>query len=894
LRQIVLSLVLLCSLGATALAGVNAKKVDLTKLPCSNETSCIKKCSAKAPAACDRLTKLIDSDLNFYRDPHYTLDAARLDTFTRARTALGPVCDAGVKRACVLLGRLEEQGRGGPADIATATTRFTSACNAGEGVGCLALGHAQEAGTIIAGDRGLDSYNRGCTAGNQDACAEAAMFALNDGPTGLATVGAACDAGSARACESAGILYHDGFMTTAADRTLAQRYLDRGCELGSKYSCETADDDEDRDYTKACYHAPDVVNCSIAANTASDDDARRELTDRACRLGDLDDCKTHAALYAGKNDKKSRAIVAADFTRACDAGHDWACVEVFKQDVPGIEYNEKLPKKVSPAAKKKAKQALARLETMCADNSERSCYLVGRIYQFDVYVPRDLPRALTAIRAYCTLSASTDCYEATELESRIAFETDQKACGTGDLAACERFGRSYLAEPKAAKDALTKACDGHVASACAALAYEAVASGDAEAAAIVLASCKAGTLADCEYLAMFDNVPAANEEAGRQGCALGSASLCVSVGSRTGNESDAFIAFTRACQLDATSDGCAERDRLAAGQHERDDDAACVKHDGAACMRVGDRKAATVPAEALAAYRDACGARLAEGCTAAAAILVQTGQRDQAITLWVTACTASVAGACGQAAPYLRPTDPKDKGTAQYRDVLDRGCAQGDTALCDEAKFGYAPPVVAPETVHDTTAPTRYDGGPHRKRFAIDGRLEGGLGSMSRTSQPTVSAYFAGLDLRGRTAGKTSLVGMLRASIAYDAQKKIGFDGAAGLGLDYALGPIHLEALGLGGRDAVGDARSGDPTILGVLPATYVGFVAGGWLQGGSWNLGLAWDKLYRGGEPDESRFALTVDLRRSSKRFGLGLRKTSFADDANTKGTSFFAYLGW
>jgi hypothetical protein len=428
---------------------------------------------------------------------------------------------------------------------------------------------------------------------------------------------------------------------------------------------------------------------------------------------------------------------------------------------------------------------------LCASPFAQACYLVGRAYGTGFYVARDPVKADAAIAAYCTLDGDPQgCSEARSLDGKADAKADGSACDAGDLVACERLGQNDYAEDKARTAALTKACAGQVASACAAIAHEAAVTGDATAIATVMTSCKSGVASDCEFLTHYEDIPlATREEAQRQGCTHGSAQLCFAVGAAATDDDARLAAFARACQLDAASGGCYERDQIVASRQPP-------------------------PTET----------------------------------------------------PYVPPAI--------------------DTTVATAAE-------PTPETT-DTAPPATTYTPPRRKRFATSGQLAGGYGALTTSGQPGVSAYFVGAAVRARTVGKAGVTGLLRGSLSYDANKQLGTDAAAGLGIHYALGPLHLQALGLAGRDEVGDDNATDPAILGVPRAMYVGLELGGEVHSGSWGLGVTWEKLVRKDQTDETRFELTVDKRMSSSTIGVGFRNTSFAAPESTSGTTFFGYVGW
>ncbi|MFL5358296.1 tetratricopeptide repeat protein [Archangium sp.] len=83
------------------------------------------------------------------------------------------VCDAGVARACNVLGTLVWQGRGVSADPARAYSLYMRACDGGDAAGCFSAGICHRTGTCAEKNdaEATKLLQRACDAGDSRACA---------------------------------------------------------------------------------------------------------------------------------------------------------------------------------------------------------------------------------------------------------------------------------------------------------------------------------------------------------------------------------------------------------------------------------------------------------------------------------------------------------------------------------------------------------------------------------------------------------------------------------------------------------------------------------------------------------------------------------------------------
>lgn len=90
----------------------------------------------------------------------------------RAVTLFNKACEKGEATGCVDLGWAHASGSGVDKNPSVAADQFSKACNATTTLGCVGLGMLYRAGTGVAKDqkRAADLFNKACAAGNDTAC----------------------------------------------------------------------------------------------------------------------------------------------------------------------------------------------------------------------------------------------------------------------------------------------------------------------------------------------------------------------------------------------------------------------------------------------------------------------------------------------------------------------------------------------------------------------------------------------------------------------------------------------------------------------------------------------------------------------------------------------------
>ena len=264
-----------------------------------------------------------------------------------AAVAFGQACDAGNARSCASLGLLVQDGRGVDKDIPKATDLYDKACRLGAGVGCFNLGLMALSGNGVARDKAAadgqfararevygkacDAGNggaclnmaflyeggfgvemdlgkakelddKGCVAGEQDACASAGLIALKGGDKAAVTaIENSCKKNSPVGCRILAQLWFRGTHGVDKDVDGALEAAKRGCQLGERSAC--------------------AFLGALLAQANGPTAQVRPLFERACLLGDSGACMAYASSH-----KETPMVAGLWLMRACDIGDPEGCL----------------------------------------------------------------------------------------------------------------------------------------------------------------------------------------------------------------------------------------------------------------------------------------------------------------------------------------------------------------------------------------------------------------------------------------------------------------------------------------------------------------------------------------------------------------------------------------
>ncbi len=930
-RALVLIVAALLITTGTATAGKKKKtKPKQPAIACSSEMSCARKCSAKNPAACDRLFAQLDGDLETWRHSP-DIQAHKLAIHTVARANLPAACSAKQVRSCVLLGRLEEQGLGGPQDVTTAQERFTKACDAGEAAGCFALGTAYSQGSFGGKVPKLAyaAFEKGCKAGFQDACAQAGLMKADGTGTekdlegGIDAIEEACIKKSGLACAWLASLTSNGFGSLDGGATEVARFNERACELGHVTSCFVAADvyaaapSLQLPYYEHACKAGSALGCAVAADAAraDDPDRARVFEERACALGDWFRCDQLAQVY--RNDAKNRDKYLAYLEATCDAEENsYSCMTLILVDLPEVVYDDIGVASLKRKPKKgEVEKVLARLEALC-DRVAFACEAAAEMLDHGLYIKRDRVRARKLAQKACEAGGACSRVEALDLE--IALEVDAAACGKDDLQACMRWGDAAVTLGfGGAEVAFDKACKGGVQDGCYAAAHRRLWSpetGDLDPKIVeqIMGWCRGGVLGECRFA--WQNLPGWVEEASRKGCDLGDHESCTTSGGglEDSDPAQALVAYERGCALDATSSSCAQIPPLRDAKQIADETAGCKANKPDSCLALGNRVRSTDPVAALAAFDRACTAKRADGCygagmlrtndptrqlqdldkacelgsfdgcKAAGAIWLVSGDQAKARVALTKACLGGNSyDACVEAAPLWR-ADPADKDHVQLFAVLDRSCAYGDAAACEERQYPNGRPAGEVDSGYSSYRPSS---GPRKLHLRLD------VGAFQISPRGTMSTFEAynggaiGVGARTRRALGSGMFGLViegRGALSYGQESDLGYDGNGVVGLGIGRGGVAAEVAGVVGYDAMGETPA-PATAFGLEGTYYYGWeVRARASFGARFAAGFSYASLGRQSEVVEQEKRLEFTLSRRNDRgggIGVGVRTVAYDD---------------
>jgi TPR repeat protein len=241
-----------------------------------------------------------------------TIRETRSDA-SRAAALYGSACDHGVAKACKDLGRLLFLGRGVPRDEARAAALLRPACEASPGSGaCTVLGlHEGDA------SRARALHERGCDAGDMDACTNLALAVEDSDPTrALALLEGACTARRAKRflhADEAVPCFDLGMLTRSTDPRRATELFTVACDAGHAASCGKL----------------------ALLVTASDPARAASLLVTACDGGDGSACNNLGVAYwSGQGVTKDRARAVSLWKKACEKGDAVGCRSAARAPSP--------------------------------------------------------------------------------------------------------------------------------------------------------------------------------------------------------------------------------------------------------------------------------------------------------------------------------------------------------------------------------------------------------------------------------------------------------------------------------------------------------------------------------------------------------------------------------
>jgi TPR repeat protein len=377
-----------------------------------------KACDLADASGCTSLGTMHNSGLGMRKD------------VARAEELFRQGCDGGDAPGCMSVGFAQAVKEDGALSLPAAVASFvrandlaTKACDAGQWYasadnvsGCFVLGSLNEAGWGVRKDvvRAAGFYERGCTAGDDHACAFAArLYRTGTGvakdPARAATLlEHACDAEHGWGCEELGEVakaYQSG-SGVSKDVARGAALFVRACENGEGSACDDLGDL----YASGKGVPKDSAKAAAAYKKACDHGFVYDLSpaalQTACDSGSGAACKqlAYRATMGERGVAKDEARAEKMNERACDAGIAEACWD------RGSSYDWR-----SEESKARAQAFAARGvpldEKACAAGEGEACYRLGTAYRVGTGVEKDPAKAAAFYKEACNRGSTEGCWQ---------------------------------------------------------------------------------------------------------------------------------------------------------------------------------------------------------------------------------------------------------------------------------------------------------------------------------------------------------------------------------------------------------------------------------------------------------------------------------------------------
>lgn len=422
-------------------------------------------CEAGEPRACATLGTAYVSGVGVEADPHaaidlyeqgcragdgyacgslglmYSLGSGVERDLDRAGKLFAKACEAGDALACGNLGWMHLRGIGFPQDRDGGAALLGSACESGDGRSCYRLGlHEAERAQTRKADQ---LWRRGCELGSADACTALSVSfidgEMHEGDQRLAIDLAryGCQEGSAAGCTLAGQIYALGW-NTQSNRATAEAYFRYACDLGDVDGCEVL---------ATWLSDPPSDGADATGGTAATDRAAesaklwkrgRDLRERSCEQGNLEDCVVLGAYYVrglGVEKNFERAVVL--YGKACDAGLHMACTQRAQILITGTGA-------AAPEDSAAYDEAFALLTSSCAAEDQVACAWLGLAYHRGRGVEADGKKAAEHYAHGCEQGYAFGCIGMGKLhEQGFGVRKNRRTANKFFAQACELGAQSY-------------------------------------------------------------------------------------------------------------------------------------------------------------------------------------------------------------------------------------------------------------------------------------------------------------------------------------------------------------------------------------------------------------------------------------------------------------------
>ena len=417
-------------------------------------------CELGSGIGCARAGDLIERGIGGAASP-----SAAQTMFEKSMALLAPKCpeDPG---ACVVIGMLEEHGKGVAKDATKAIASYRRGCAGGSGEACMRLATSLDAG--IAGAKDVaganEAFDKACTRyDNGDACqkiGERLGIAKQNLPHAFELAKRGCEL-DPKYCGTLAEFYRLGFGIAAADQSEATRYYKTACEAGGGW-CEA--------YGRRAHDG---------VGTTADPSAAQVALERGCNGGWPVACYQAAQyLISAKTDDARAAKIAM---LGCDAKHGNSCYLAGWLASVGRTGGLAAPDR-----------ALQLFERACDATSAVGCNAAGDVYRGGTGTIADPQKAIAFYERACTGTADelyapacktwgTMAYfgEAGAKDAALALRSFMRACKYGEPDTCAYLATLVIETSSPVEpvlEVMEQSCTDHHEQACIALGNQLAAS----------------------------------------------------------------------------------------------------------------------------------------------------------------------------------------------------------------------------------------------------------------------------------------------------------------------------------------------------------------------------------------------------------------------------------
>ncbi len=229
----------------------------------------------------------------------------------------------------------------------------------------------------------------------------------------------ACNLQDSSACNELGKIYNHGTKDVSIDYEYAKEYYKKACDLDNAVACN---------------------NLAYLYNNGKGTDKHNGIAfglyKKSCKLGNLMGCYNLGSMYYhGEGTKASKYRAKQLFEKVCDKGVGAGCNDLAYMYAHGIH------------VRKDIFEAISLYTDACQYGEASGCNNLGNMYENGSFgVTKDKAKAEQFFSRACDLDDIASCNKLesiTQINSKVDFETAQKACKGGSKVGCYKLGEIF-------------------------------------------------------------------------------------------------------------------------------------------------------------------------------------------------------------------------------------------------------------------------------------------------------------------------------------------------------------------------------------------------------------------------------------------------------------------